>query len=198
MPAPTKTLSRDLLTPQGVGAGAHVTGTPIDVSGVHSLGLTMWLGRANGTAHVSPWARITIEGCPSATDDSMFAPIATLLMPAGSSVASTTTNGPVSAGATSFVVTSATNIAAGAFLWVGDSNTANWEVVRVVGVASNTVTIEGAFMYSHETARGVQSQAEIVTIPSLDITGLARVRARCSNYSGQGVNARALGVTTVL
>lgn len=198
MSAPTKTLSVVLLSPQGIATGARVAGTPVDVSGVHTLGLTMWLARANGTAHVSPWATLVIEGNPSASDDSMWGPIAALQMPAGASVASTTTNGAVSAGATSFTVTSATNIAAGALLWVGDSNSANWEVVRVVSVATNTVTIEGAFMYSHESARGVQSQAELVTIPSIDITGLARVRARCSNYSGQGVNARALGVTTVL
>lgn len=198
MAAPTKTLSVALLSPATVANNSRAVGTAVDVSGVHTLGLTMWLGRANGTAHASQWAQIVVEGCPSDTDNSMFAPIAILQMPAGASIANTTTNGAISAAATSFVVTSATNIAAGALLYVGDSTAANWEIVRVQSITSTTVTIDGAFQFAHATGQVVTSQAERVTIPSIDITGLARVRVACLNQSGQSVYASALGVTTVL
>lgn len=198
MPAPTKTLSVTLLSPQTVSNNSRAVGTAVDVSGVHSLGLTMWLARFQTTAHVSPWARLVIEGCPSATDDSMFSTIATLLMPAGSSVAGTTNNGAILAGATSFSVASATNIAAGAMLWVGDATAANWEIVRVQSISGTTVTIDGAFQFAHATGSSVTSQPERVTIPALDVTGLARIRVACLNQSGQTVIARAQGVTTVL
>lgn len=198
MPAPTKTLSVALLSPQTISNNSRAVGTAVDVSGVHSLGLTMFLARTNATAHVTPWARLVVEGCPSATDDSMFSPIATLLMPAGSSVAATTTSGAVLAGATSFSVASATNIAAGALLFVGDPSQSNWEVVRVQSVSGTTLTIDGAFQFSKATGQGVNSQAERVTIPSMDVTGLARIRVACLNQSGQSVIARAQGVTTVL
>lgn len=198
MPAPAKTLSVVLLSPQTISNNSRAVGTAVDVSGVHSLGATMWIGRGNGTAHASPWAQIVIEGCPSATDDSMFSPIASLLMPAGASIANTTTNGTISAAATLFVVTSATNIAAGALLYVGDSTAANWEIVRVQSVSSTTITIDGAFQFAHATGQVVTSQAERVAIPAVDITGVARVRVACLNQSGQTVYARALGVTTVL
>lgn len=198
MAAPTKTLSVALLAPVSVANAAQSAGTAVDVSGAHLLGATLWLGRADGTAHASPWAQLVIEGNPSATDDSLWSPIASLVMPAGASIANTTLNGAVSADATTFVVTSATNIAAGAFLFVGDDDAAEWEIVRVQSISSTTVTVNGACEFAHNTGAVVTSQAEIVTIPSLDIAGLARVRGRCLNNSGRTVYARILGVTTVL
>ena len=198
MAALTKTLAVVLLTPSSISNNSRAVGSAVDVSGVHSLGLTMWLARASTTAHASPWARLVVEGCPSATDDSMFSPIATLLMPAGASIAGTSLSSAVSAGATTLTVASATNIAVGALLWVGAVSGANWEIARVQSISGTTLTIDGAFQFSHESGQGVASQSEIVTIPSLDITGLARVRVACLNQSGQSVYARALGVTTVL
>lgn len=198
MAAPTKTLSVTLLSPQTIANNSRAVGTAVDVSGVHALGLMMWMSRTNASAHASPWAQIVLEGCPSDTDDSMFSPIASLLMPAGASIASTVTSGTVSAAATSFVVASATNIAVGALLLVGDASASNFEVVRVQSISGTTLTIDGAFQYSHGSGQGVVSQAERVTIPSLDVTGLARVRCACLNQSGQSVIAKATGVTTVL
>ena len=198
MAALTKTLAVVLLTPSSISNNSRAVGSAVDVSGVHSLGLTMWLARASTTSPASTWARLVVEGCPSATDDSMFSPIATLLMPAGASIAGTSLSSAVSAGATTLTVASATNIAVGALLWVGAVSGANWEIARVQSISGTTLTIDGAFQFSHESGQGVASQSEIVTIPSLDITGLARVRVACLNQSGQSVYARALGVTTVL
>ncbi len=198
MSAPTKTLSVTLLSPQTVTNNSRAVGTAVDLSGVHTLGLMMWMARTNTSAHASPWAQLVLEGCPSATDDSMFAPIATLIMPAGASIASTTTSSSISAGATSFSVSSATNIAAGALLLVGDASASNFEIVRVQSISGTTFTIDGAFQYSHGSGQGVVSQAERVAIPAIDVTGLARCRVALLNQSGQSVIGKALGVTTVL
>ena len=198
MPAPIKTRGLALLSPTTVANNGRAVGSVVDVAGVHALGLTMWLARANGSAHAAPWAQLVVEGCPSDSDNSLFAPILRLLMPAGASIAATTNSSGITAGATSFPVASATNIAAGALLYVGDPTAAQWEIVRVQSVATLTITIDGAFQFNHATGQVVTSQAEIVTIPAIDITGLARVRVACLNQSGQSVYAEAIGVTTVL
>jgi len=198
MAAPTKTLAVVLLSPASLTNNGRLVGTAVNVSGVHSIGLTMWLARLDATAHASPWAQIVVEGSPESSGTSMFSPIARLVMPAGASIAATTNNGAISAGATSFVVTSATNIAAVALLWIGDITPENWEIVRVQSVSTTTINIDGAFQFNHTTGYNVVSQAEIVTIPSLDVTGLAQIRVACLNQSGRTVIAKATGVTTVL
>lgn len=199
MPAPIKSSAVALLSPTLVTHNSRQVGSTLDVAAVHLIGVSMWLARANGTAHASPWAQIVIEGCPHATDDSLFFPLrAPLLMPAGANIASTTTNGAVTATATSFSVASATNIAAGARLFVGDPTASNWEIVRVQSISGTTLTIDGAFRYSHTSGQVVTSQAEVVTIPALDVSGILRLRCACLNQSGQSVYAAAVGVTTVL
>ena len=197
MAAPTKT-TVTLLSQQSISNNGRVVGSIIDLSGVHIFGAALFLARTNTTAHASPWAQIVVEGCTSATDNSLFVPIATLLMPAGASIAQTAVSGAVSAGATSFVVSSATNIAAGALLYVTDGTAANWEIVRVQSVSGTTINIDGAFIYSHANASLVSSQAERVVIPALDVTGISRARVACLNQSGQTVHAWASGITTVL
>jgi hypothetical protein len=198
MPAPTKTLSVDLLPIASVSNGAVSQGSAFDLSGVHSLGVSGYIARQNTSAHASPWAEIVFEGNPSATDNALFFPFARLLMPAGASIAQTSLNGAVSAAASTIVVTSATNIAVGALLFLGDASSANYEIVRVRGVSGTTLTIDGTTVFSHTTGAIVSSQPEVINIPALDVTGLARLRVSCRNSSGQSVFARVLGVTTVL
>lgn len=196
MAAPTKTPG-SVLSPQSVSNNNRIVSSILDWSGVHLFGVAMFLARTNSTAHTSPWAQIVVEGNPSASDNSLFVPIATLLMPAGASIAQTATSGAVSVGATSFGVSSATNIAAGALLYVTDSTAANWEVVRVQSVSGTTLTIDGAFIYSHASGSLVSSQAERL-VTTLDVSGYSRGRVACLNQSGQTVHAWASGSTTVL
>ena len=73
------------------------------------------------------------------------------------------TSGAVSAGATSFVVSSATNIAVGDLLYLGDSSAANWEIVRVKGVSGTTITPEEAVTFAHANGAAVTDQAETVS-----------------------------------
>ena len=198
MSAPTKTEVALLAgTFQGSG-GQPAVGSDMDVSGHHEIGLSLWLGRLSGTAHTAPWASLIVEGNPSASDNSMWATIAQLTLPAGASIASTTLNGAVSANATTLVVASATNIAAGDLLFLSHgTDTAKYEVVRVVSLSGTTITIEGNIFYAHDNGAGVTDQAEKVVIPALDVSGLSRVRAKLVNFSGQTVTGKATAMKTV-
>ena len=199
MAAPVKTLtSTQVLTPVSPANGTATYGTIIDWSGVHLFSLAAFLVRTNSTAHASPWARIVVEGNPHLTDNSLFTPIATLLMPAGASIAQTAiSTGAISAGATSFTVSSATNIAAGALLFVSDASSANYEVVQVIAVSGTTITVDKPFVYSHTLAALVSSQAERL-VTTLDVSGYQRGRIGIINNSGQLVQAWAWGSNTVL
>lgn len=198
MAAPVKTLtSTQVLTPQSPANGAATYGTIIDWSGVHLFSVAMFLVRTNTTAHASPWARIVVEGNPHLTDNSLFVPIATLLMPAGASIAQTALSSAVSAGATTCAVSSATNIAAGALLFVADASSANWEVVQVLSVSGSTITVDKPFVYSHTSGSLVSTQAERL-VATLDVSGYQRGRVGVINNSGQTVQAWAWGSNTVL
>jgi hypothetical protein len=201
MGAPTKSEVTLLASTFQGNGGQPAVGTAVDVTGMHVIGLTGWIGRLSGTAHASPWATLLLEGNTSATDESMWEPIpdACYTMAAGASIANTTLNGAVSAAATTITVTSATNIAAGDLLFLSHGSlTANYEVVRVASVSGTTVTIDGSVINAHDNGATVTDQAERFCIPALNVTGLSRVRAKLINQSGQTVAARMHGIKTVL
>lgn len=201
MGAPTKTEVTLLAsTFRGTGAQPEV-GTAVDVTGMHYIGLTGWIGRLSGTAHASPWATLLLEGNTSATDDSMWEPIpdASFTMAPGASIANTTLNGAVSANATTIVVASATNIAAGDLLFLSHgSSTANYEVVRVASVSGTTITVDDKVVFAHDSGAAVTDQAEHYCIPALSVVGLSRIRAKIINQSGQTITARMHGIKTVV
>jgi hypothetical protein len=115
-------------------------------------------------------------------------------MAVGSSIANTTLNGAVSAGATSCTVTSATNIAAGDILFLGHTTTAaNYEIVRVKSVSGTTVNFEEACTNAHDSGAQVTDQAEVYSMGPYDLSTFKRMRVILDNLgTGQGVYYRCI------
>ena len=114
-------------------------------------------------------------------------------MAVGESIANTTLNGAVSADDPTCVVTSATNIAAGDILFLGDASAANYEIVRVKSVAGTTVTFEENCVNAHDSGAQVTDQAEIYSLGPYDLSTFASVRVILDNVgAGQGVYFRSI------
>jgi hypothetical protein len=159
----------------------------VDVSTKFAATIFIRLGRLTGSAFTAGWPNIRIEASYKSSGDNSWGALVPFQPAVGSSIAATTLNGAVSAGASSFVVTSATNIAAGDILFLGDSSSANYEIVRVKSVASTTITPEENVVNSHTTGAVVTDQAEIY-VAQLDLLAIGRIRAVVDNIgSGQGI-----------
>lgn len=197
MAAPTKTADLSLLAAQTLSNNTRVVSSDVTTTGVHAMGFAGWIGRFGTTAHVSPWARLVIEANPSTSDNSLWSPIREFLMPAGASIAATTLSAPVTAGASTITVASATGISVGSLLFLGADAAARFEVVRVTSISSTTLTIDGGCIFSHETSGYVSTQAERFNIASLDVGGAARIRVAALNGSGQTVYVRMVGLSAV-
>jgi hypothetical protein len=111
----------------------------------------------------------------------------------GATIANTTLNGAVSAGAGSCVVTSATNIAAGDILFLGHTtDTTKFEIVRVKSVSGTTVTFEENCVFAHDNGAAVTDQAEHYALGPYDLSTYSRVRGVIENQSGQTANFRSV------
>jgi hypothetical protein len=151
------------------------------------------LARSTGSAYtVGP--KVRIEASYHGSDNQGWRQLDAIQMAVGASISNTTLNDAVSAGATSCVVTSATNIAAGDILFLGHTTTtANYEIVRVKSVASTTVTFEEACVNAHDSGAQVTDQAEIYSLGPYDLSTFARVRVILDNVgTGQGVYFRCI------
>jgi hypothetical protein len=197
MAAPTKTADLSLLAAQTLSNNTRVVSSDVTTTGVHAMGFAGWIGRFGTTAHVSPWARLVIEANPHTTDNSLWSPIREFLMPAGATIAATTLNGAVLAGASTITVTSATNISVGSLLFLGADTAARFEVVRVTAISGAVLTIDGGCIFAHETLSYVSTQAERFNLAALDVGGAARIRVAGLNGSGQTVYVRMVGLTAV-
>jgi len=110
----------------------------------------VYIGRQSGSAFTTGWPNIRISASPRASPaNDAWVPLDVYRPSEGASIANTTLNGAILAGATSCVVTSATNIAAGDLLFLGDASSANWEIVRVLSVAGTTVNFEEEIGRAH-------------------------------------------------
>jgi hypothetical protein len=149
------------------------------------------LARSTGSAYTSG-PRVRIEASYHGSDNSSWRQLDSMQMAVGASIANTTLNGAVSAGATSCVVTSATNITVGDNLFLGHTTTvANYEIVRVKSVSGTTVNFEEACINAHDSGAQVTDQAETYSFGPYDLSTFARVRVILDNMgSGQGVYFR--------
>jgi hypothetical protein len=192
---PNKTANQTLLSWQDVANTNIVLGTPVDVSGKYSASILIKFARKTGTAFSTGWPNVRIEGSQKTSGNDAWGTLLQYQTALGVSIANTTLNGAVSAGATSFVVTASTNIAAGDILFLEDGSQANYETCRVKSVSGTTITPEEALTFSHQTAKIVTDQAEIYQ-PLIDLTGIVRVRAVCDNgNSGQTIAVQVLMTT---
>jgi hypothetical protein len=136
---------------------------------------------------------VRIEASYHGSDNQGWRQLDAIQMAVGASISNTTLNGAVSASATSCVVTSATNIAAGDILFLGDASAANYEIVRVKSVSGTTVNFEEACVNGHTTGAQVTDQAEIYSLGPYDLSTFARVRVILDNVgTGQGVYFRSI------
>lgn len=191
---PTKTTQTALLAWQDVASAAQVIGTALAVGSIWAAAVAIRLGRATGSAFTAGWPNVRIEASPL-TSGGNWIPIFSYQMALGSSIANTTLSASASAGAGTISVTSATNIAVGDILFLGDSSASNYELVRVKGVSGTTITLEENLLNSHANGALVTDQAEMV-FPQLDLSAYQRVRAVCDNAnSGQGIKVEVQIVT---
>jgi hypothetical protein len=180
---PSKTIATSVLAWQDVATGAVALSAAIDVSTKWAAAFNVLLGRRSGTAFTAGWPNVRFEASGKSSGNDSWVPLFSYQMQVGANIANTTLNGAVSAGATSCVVTAATNIAAGDLLFLkGDTDAGN-ELVRVKGVSGTTVTFEEACTNAHASGNAVTDQAES-TFPAFDVSSYARVRVVADNANG--------------
>jgi hypothetical protein len=190
-----KTQGTALLAWQDIATANVVIGSAQDVSTKLAATVFAKLGRRSGTAFTAGWPNIRVELSGKSSGTDTWIPVAVFQPAVGATIVNTTLNGAVSAGATTFVVTSGTNITAGDVLFLGDPSTANYELVRVKSVSGTTVTPEEPVTYAHATAAIVTDQAETY-VAQVDLTAVGRIRAVTDNAgSGQSISVEILMVT---
>lgn len=192
----TKTAGTSLASWADVATGNVTVGSAADVS--TKLGATIFaqVGRRSGSAFTAGWPNIRIEASAKSSGNDAWVPLAIWSPGVGASIANSTCNGAVSAGAGSFTITSATNVAAGDILFMGHTtDTTKYELVRVKSVSGTTITFEENCTYAHDNTAPVTDQAEMYC-GSFDLTGISRIRAVIDNAgSGQTMTAQVLMVT---
>lgn len=182
---PTKTADVSLSAWADIATANVTVGSAVDVSTRFAAGILVQIGRRSNSAFTAGWPNIRIEASAKSSGNDAWVPIWTYQPQVGSSIASTTLNGAVSAGATSIVVAAATNIAAGDILFLKGDTDAQNELVRVKSVSGSTVTLEEACTYAHASGNAVTDQAESV-FPVLGLSAYSRIRAVVDNAgSGQ-------------
>lgn len=165
----------------------------------YSTNLAVKLGikmvRRTGSAFTAGWPNLRIEANVKSTNNDFWIPVVPFQAAVGASIANTTLNGAIVAGATTCVVTAATNIAAGDILFLSDASTANYETVRVKSISGTTVTFEEACTYAHANGSLVTDQAEMY-IADLVLDAGVRYRFVVDNAgSGQGMSACCFALT---
>lgn len=191
----TKTVGTSLAAWQDVATANVVPGAAADVSTKLAASVFAKVCRkSSGTAYTAGWPNIRIEASAVASVNGEWYPVA-IFQPPVTAGNTTTLNGAILAGASSFVVTSATGIAVGSILFIGDASPANYEFVRVAGVSGTTITPEDHVVNAHTNGANVTTLAAMF-MAQIDLTSIARLRAVIDNgNSGQTIVAEILMVT---
>lgn len=191
---PTKTANRVLQdwVSNGLATGNVQVGTELNVSAIFSAFISIQMVRGSGTAFTAGWPNVRIEASAKSSGTDSWVPIWEYQMAVGASIANTTLSANVSAGATSFTVAAATNIAVGDLLSLNNSTYSVCEIIRVKGVSGTTITPEEAVTNAYTNGDAVRDQAEVAAV-QLDLSPYQRIRAVIDNAgSGQTMNARVL------
>lgn len=187
---PDKTVNQSLLSWTTVTNTNANVGTPVTVTSKIAAQFFLQIGRASGSAFTAGWPNIRFEASSKSSGDGIdaWSTIFPYQPAVGASIANTTLNGAISAGASSCVVTAATNIAVGDILFLGHTTlSTNYELVRVRAVSGTTITFEENCIYAHDNGAQVTDQAETITFAS-DLTRFTRIRLVVDNAnSGQSV-----------
>ncbi len=180
---PSKTIQTAMLAWQDIATGSQVISSVVDCSSIWAASFGVRIGRQSATAFTAGWPNIRFEASYLSSGNAAWIPLFTLQPPIGATVGKTTLNGAVSAGASTLTLTSATNFVQGDIIYVGDSSTANYEIVRCKSIASTTVTFEEVCTYAHTNSAIVSNQA-FLACPSADLTSYKRVRCVADNANG--------------
>ncbi len=182
-------------------ASATVTiGSTVDVSSAFSAHVFIHMGRTVATA-LSNQVRFRLEGSAKSSNNDQWYPLIEWTSSDGTTTASSSTVNDASFNSadTTFVITSATGIAAGDKLYLRETGTpANSEWVRVSAVSGTTITLEEGVTRGHTNGINVADTAESWNW-DVDINAVGRIRLvvdTASATSGQTVDVEAF-VTTL-
>jgi hypothetical protein len=196
---PSKTQGTALLAHTQQATAVVTVGSAIDVSGKFAAQVFVKMGRTVATA-LGNEVTFRLEGSAKSSANDEWVPIYVWTSQSGKTAASSTTvnDGAFTAGDTTFVVTSATGLAAGDALYLRETGTpANSEWVRVASVSGTTITMEEACTRSHTNGINVADLAESWSF-SINVSAIGRIRLvvdSASNASGQTVDVIAWLVT---
>lgn len=166
---------------QDIASAAQVISSAVDVSAKMAIGIWIKMGRKSSSAFTAGWPNFRIEGSAKSSGNDNWAVLANFQPPVGASISATTANGAISAGDGTCVVTSATNIAVGDYLFLGHTTTAsNYELVRVKGISGTTVTFEENCTSAHDNGCVISDQAEHYYV-TLDCSTQTRIRLVIDN-----------------
>ena len=146
-------------------------------------------GRRSGTAFTAGWPNIRFEVSSTDSGNGDWFTQYSYRPEVGASIANTTLNGAVLANATSIVVASATNIAAGDRLFVKGNSDSENEVVLVKSVSGTTINLDDGtpIVAAKNTGNAVTDQAELASF-AFGCETLRRIRAVVDNAgSGQTI-----------
>jgi hypothetical protein len=190
--AANKTANRSLFAWADVSSTTVGLGTPLDVSTIFEAFVGIKIGRRTGTAFTVGWPNVRVEGSIKSSGDANWFPLYVHQPGIGASIVNTTLSSGITAGATTFTVTSATNIAVGDLLFVGDSTASNYEIFRIKAVSGTTITPEDPAVNNHANGALVTDQAEL-GMARLDLAAVQRLRAVVDNSgSGQAISVEVL------
>jgi len=195
---PVKTQDISLLAWVAVPTATAVMSSVLDLIAApakFAATIFVYLGRQSGSAFTTGWPNIRISASPKSAGNDAWVPLDIYRPFEGLNIVNTTLNGAIIAGATSCIVTSATGIAAGDLLFLGDASSANWEIVRVLSVSGTTINFEEACTYAHGNGAQVTDQADIYQF-NVDAMAYGRLRVVADNASGgQTFAVRVLAIT---
>lgn len=188
---PSKTVAQTLLAHTQQATATVTRGSAIDVSTKHLIRYFVSMGRTVATALTNE-VLFRIEASSQSSNNDEWYPLYQWTSISGKTASSSTTLNDAScnSGDTTFVITSATGIVAGDFLYLRETGTpSNSEWVRVDSISGTTVTCE-ALTRSHTNGINVADLSERFT-GDIDCSGIGRLRLvvdTSANASGQTVD----------
>lgn len=193
--SPNKTIQTALIAWQDIVTGAVAFSSVLDCTTKWGASFGVRVARQSATAFTAGWPNIRIEASYVASGNDHWIPLVPLQPPIGGSIGKTTLNGALLAGATTLVLTSATSFVQGDLIWIGDTSTSNYEIVRCKTISGTTITFEEACTSPHANGANVSNQA-YVTCPAIDLSPYERIRVVIDNAnSGTTISVEVTVIT---
>jgi hypothetical protein len=191
----TKTASSALLALTQQATAAVTVGSAVDVSTKFAIRIFVKMGRTVATALTNE-VGFRFEASPATSGNDEWVPVFQWTSATGKTAAnSTTLNGATSANASTYIVTSATGITTGDYLYLRETGTpANSEWSRVGTISSATVTPTDNLTRAHTNSIAITDLGEFFTF-DFDVSTMERVRLVVDSASGNQGTTAASGQT---